>query len=93
MKQNEYRAQGLKGRVDVVPIGAKKRKIDKDVIQLHCAFLRSLYNLDIDLPKSRLLMWTRNQGWKQPMYTTLQIDKLFQSTVIVNDMKYTSTYW
>uniref|UniRef100_A0A1B6CGX9 DUS-like FMN-binding domain-containing protein n=1 Tax=Clastoptera arizonana TaxID=38151 RepID=A0A1B6CGX9_9HEMI len=92
-KQNEYRTKGLKGRVDVIPMEAKRLKIDTDVNHLHCAFLRSLYPKDTDLPKTKLLIWTRIQGWKQPSYKTIQLDKLFQSMVIVNGIKYGSTYW
>jgi tRNA-dihydrouridine synthase 2 len=79
----------------------KKRKIegepaaaaDDDVIEMQCAFFRSLYSSDADLPKTRLLSWTRARGLKHPVYTTQQEDKLFKSVVTVDGKKYSSSYW
>lgn len=92
-KQLEFQEKGFYGRADVEPLAAKRRKISEDTLQLHCAFIRSLYPDDTDLPKTRLLMWARKNGLRQPEYETIQVNKLFQSTVSVGGKKYISTYW
>lgn len=98
-EQRRLRELGLQGRREVDPVvlepRLKKRKLDPDddTIQLSCAFLRSVFVKDNELPKSQLLMWTRQKNVKQPHYTTIQEDKLFQSVVCVNGKKYSSSYW
>ncbi|XP_046400551.1 tRNA-dihydrouridine(20) synthase [NAD(P)+]-like [Ischnura elegans] len=63
------------------------------VVELHIAFLRSLYKEDRDLPKTQLLVMSRKKHVPQPKYKTEQVDKLFRSEVQFNGQKYTSTYW
>lgn len=98
-KQKLLRELGLKSRRDVEPVCNEPRvkkpklEIDKDVIRISCSFLRSIFPTDIDLPKTKLLMWTRQNHIEAPKYNTIQEDKLFQSTVIVNGKKYGSSYW
>lgn len=100
-QQRCLRELGLQGRREVDPRllepRLKRRKLDVGVedgtIHLSCAFLRSLFPTDPELPKTRLLMWTRRKKLGQPEYTTIQEDKLFQSVVSVAGQKYSSTYW
>ncbi|XP_071450145.1 tRNA-dihydrouridine(20) synthase [NAD(P)+]-like [Hetaerina americana] len=63
------------------------------LVELHVAFLRSLYKEDRDLPKTQLLGISRKRHLVQPKYRTEQVDKLFRSEVLFNGQKYTSTYW
>ncbi|XP_014247749.1 tRNA-dihydrouridine(20) synthase [NAD(P)+]-like [Cimex lectularius] len=84
---------GLIGRRDVQPVGHKKICLDSDVTAMECVFIRNLYPSDPDLPKTRLLMWTKSNGLKIPQYQTIQVDKLFRSTVTVHGLRYTSTFW
>lgn len=88
-QQNE----GLIGRRDVCPANYQPPCNEIDIVEMEISFLRSLYPRDPDLPKSKLLMWTKNQGYKIPFYETKQVDKLFQSTVTVNGNKYRSSFW
>lgn len=101
-KQLEFKERGLQDRHSVVPTllepEIKKRKTGgetaaDDVVEMQCAFLRSLYSSDVDLPKTRLLAWTRARGLKHPAYATQQEDKLFKSVVVVDGKKYSSSYW
>lgn len=98
-KQKLFREAGLIGRREVEPVmnepRLKKPKLynEDDVVRISCAFLRSVFPNDIDLPKTKLLMWTRKSQLDQPSYNTVQEDKLFQSVVTVNGKKYGSSYW
>ncbi|KAJ4442081.1 hypothetical protein ANN_11947 [Periplaneta americana] len=96
-KQLELKACGLQDRYNVTPgllePKHKKRKVDDDVTEMRCAFLRSLYTSDVDLPKTRLLSCARSRGLKNPVYTTQQEDKLFRSIVTFDGKKYSSSYW
>ncbi|XP_049857294.1 tRNA-dihydrouridine(20) synthase [NAD(P)+]-like [Schistocerca gregaria] len=99
-KQAEYRQLGLLTREDVVPSSlqpaAKKRKLSEEeesITEWKCVFRRNDYASDTDLPKTRLLMWSRKQGLKQPIYNTQQEEKLFKSVVTLNGKKYSSSYW
>ncbi|KAL1124132.1 hypothetical protein AAG570_001902 [Ranatra chinensis] len=92
-RQAENTERGFSGRSDVCPVGATKRKLEDDIVEMRCSFLRALYPRDVDLPKSRLLAWTRMKGFKIPVYATQNMDKLFQSTVTVNGKKYGSSFW
>nr|CAD7594079.1 unnamed protein product [Timema genevievae] len=99
-KQVEMKQRGLLGRRDVVPASLeprlKKRKVEEEgdmVTELQCAFLRNVYGSDVELPKTRLLMWSRKNRVRQPEYNTLQEDKLFKSVVTVDGKKYSSSFW
>jgi tRNA-dihydrouridine synthase 2 len=97
-KQAEYLKKGLQMRRDVVPGGengplAKKAKIDSDVIEENIAFIRSNYTRDIDLPKSILHTYTKQKLRTVPTYTTEQRDKLFRSTMTLENKKYSSLFW
>nr|CAD7407630.1 unnamed protein product [Timema poppensis] len=99
-KQVEMKQRGLLGRRDVVPASLeprlKKRKVEEGgdtVTELQCAFLRNVYGSDVELPKTRLLMWSRKNRVRQPEYNTVQEDKLFKSVVTVDGKKYSSSFW
>ncbi|PSN37845.1 tRNA-dihydrouridine(20) synthase [NAD(P)+]-like protein [Blattella germanica] len=97
-KQTELKEKGHQGRSSVVPSSLepqlKKRKVgDESIVEMRFAFLRNHYSSDVDLPKTRLLTWTRRKGFKHPVYATQQEDKLFRSVVTVNEKKYSSSYW
>jgi tRNA-dihydrouridine synthase 2 len=98
----EFRENGLQDRHAVVPVllepQLKKRKIGAEaatdgIIEMQCAFIRSLYTSDVQLPKTQLLTWARARGLKHPIYTTQQEDKLFKSVVTLDGKKYSSSYW
>ncbi|XP_059485908.1 tRNA-dihydrouridine(20) synthase [NAD(P)+]-like isoform X2 [Neocloeon triangulifer] len=79
---------------------AKRRKhehievVSSDVTALPVVFQRGIYvNRDAELPKTRLLMWSRQNNFKQPVYTTTQVEKLFCSVIEVDNVKYSSSYW
>lgn len=67
--------------------------VSDDVVTMKVAYLRSLFPTDLDLPKTRLLAWTRRERLGMPSYQTVQEGKLFQSVLTVNDKKYTSSMW
>ncbi|XP_067007933.2 tRNA-dihydrouridine(20) synthase [NAD(P)+]-like [Anabrus simplex] len=96
-KQLEYKVRGLRGRREVIPASlsppTKKCRLDEDIVELQCAFLRSVYANDVDLPKSKLLIWARKNGLGQPRYDTQQRDKLFKSVLTLNGSKYSSSCW
>ncbi|XP_070161680.1 tRNA-dihydrouridine(20) synthase [NAD(P)+]-like [Polyergus mexicanus] len=104
-KNKEFRDKGLLGRFQVIPVMLEKdtkdnnvshkRKIheDNDVSLMRCAFLRNNYTTDSELPKTRLLKWTKENRKKMPIYNTRQEDKLFCSIVTVDGRKYGSSFW
>ena len=103
-KSKEYREKGLMGRFQVEPesfamktINGKtscKRKFeDEDVTYMRCAFIRNNYNIDAELPKTKLLKWIKENRKKMPVYETLHADKLFQSVVSVDGKKFGSSFW
>lgn len=55
-------------------------------------FIRANFN-DVNLPKSKLHTWARNNGYKLPEYDTHQIEKLFCTILLFNGKKYTSSFW
>ncbi|CAL1687743.1 unnamed protein product [Lasius platythorax] len=104
-KNKEFREKGLLGRFQVMPVMldkdtkdnnfSHKRKIyeENDVSLMRCAFLRNSYTTDSELPKTRLLKWTKENRKKMPTYNTRQEDKLFCSVVTVDGRKYGSSFW
>ncbi|XP_051174599.1 tRNA-dihydrouridine(20) synthase [NAD(P)+]-like [Leptopilina boulardi] len=102
-KSKEYREKGLMGRFQVVPEsfametinanGSCKRKFDDDVTLMQCAFIRNNYTNDVDLPKTKLLKWVKENRKKMPIYDTQHADKLFRSIVSVDGRKYGSSFW
>lgn len=74
--------------------GSQKRKLyEEDVLLMRCAFLRGSYISDSELPKTRLLKWTKENRKKMPVYDTRREDKLFCSVVTVDGKKYGSSFW
>ncbi|EZA54926.1 tRNA-dihydrouridine(20) synthase [NAD(P)+]-like [Ooceraea biroi] len=103
-KSKEFRDKGLLGRFQVTPLTlhaetrdgrtSQKRKIyEEDVFVMRCAFLRGSYMTDSELPKTRLLKWTKENRKKMPTYDTRREDKLFCSVVTVDGKKYGSSFW
>ncbi|XP_033209620.1 tRNA-dihydrouridine(20) synthase [NAD(P)+]-like [Belonocnema kinseyi] len=103
-KAKEYREKGLMGRFQVEPEsfalentngnGSCKRKMEEeDVTYIRCAFIRNNYPNDIELPKTRLLKWTKENRKKMPAYETQNADKLFRSVVLVDGRKFGSLFW
>lgn len=104
-KSKEFQDKGLLGRFQVTPVTfdkettddcvSQKRKIydEEDVSLMRCAFLRGSYTTDSELPKTRLLKWTKENRKKMPVYNTRQEDKLFCSVVTVDGRKYGSSFW
>lgn len=104
-KSKEFRERGLLGRFQITPEilnkddadngVSHKRKIheEEDVFLMRCAFLRNVYVTDSELPKTRLLKWTKENHKKMPIYNTRQENKLFCSIVTVDGRKYGSSFW
>jgi len=105
LKSKELRDRGLLGRFQITPEilnkdntdngVCHKRKIheEEDVFLMRCAFLRNIYVTDSELPKTRLLKWTKENRKKMPIYSTRQENKLFCSIVTVDGRKYGSSFW
>lgn len=74
---------------------SQKRKIQEedDIALMRCAFLRSNYTTDSELPKTRLLKWINEHHKTMPVYDTQKNDKLFCSVVTVDGRKYGSSFW
>lgn len=96
-KQLEYQSKGNLGRREVTPdmfdSMPKRIKIDEDVVEMKCAFIRVNYSEDPDLPKSKLIAYCGKNKFKLPTYKTINEDKLFRAICTFNGKKYTSTYW
>ncbi|XP_046736770.1 tRNA-dihydrouridine(20) synthase [NAD(P)+]-like [Diprion similis] len=98
-KRKEYLDRGIQGRFQVIPTsleqrkGVKRKFEEDDVVVMQCAFIRNSYTHDLELPKSRLLKWTKENSTNFPVYHTEQEDKLFRSVVSVNGKKYSSSFW
>ena len=78
-------------------ITPKKRRLEEEggeeVTEMFCPFVRGHYGDGQDIPKVRLLQWTRDQGEEPPAYSTRQTDKTFRSVVTVAGRKFTSDSW
>ncbi|XP_025073342.1 tRNA-dihydrouridine(20) synthase [NAD(P)+]-like [Pogonomyrmex barbatus] len=103
-KRKEFRDKGLLGRFQVTPTifdkelsngisHKRKAQENEDVSLMRCAFLRNNYITDSELPKTRLLKWTKEYHKKMPVYDTRQENKLFCSVVTVDGRKYGSSFW
>lgn len=98
-KRLEYHRKGILSRREVSPnmfdLKPKKQRIDdgEETIKMHCAFIRTSYPQDPDLPKSKLLTWCNKSKIDKPLYKTINEDKFFRAIVTVNGTTYTSTYW
>ena len=75
----------------------KKRKLEgedgEEVTEMFCPFIRGHYGDGQDIPKVRLLQWTRECGEEPPRYTTTQTEKTFRSVVTVAGDKFSSESW
>ncbi|KAL0100618.1 hypothetical protein PUN28_019190 [Cardiocondyla obscurior] len=102
-KNKEFRNRGLLGRFQITPgifdkdinngVSHKRKIYEEDVSLMRCAFLRNCYVTDSELPKSKLLKWTKENHKKMPVYNTRQENKLFSSVVTVDGRKYGSSFW
>ncbi|XP_050531826.1 tRNA-dihydrouridine(20) synthase [NAD(P)+]-like isoform X2 [Daktulosphaira vitifoliae] len=68
-------------------------EVQDDVNSLKCMYIRSLYLLPEDLPKTKLLNWAKLHRKPLPKYHTEQFEKLFKSTVTFDNKKYSSSFW
>jgi len=66
-----------------------------DVTELFCPFIRAHYPPDScnDLPKSRLLTYTRQHELEAPSYKVYQEDKKFRAICCVENKHYSSQSW
>merc|ERR1712048_847581 len=74
----------------------RKRKIDDvEVTEMFCPFVRGHYgdNESCRLPKTLLLMYSRQSGLAQPQYTVEQQDKQFRGQVKLGQEAYGSLSW
>lgn len=62
------------------------------LILLQVCFIRASFT-DLNLPKSRLHAWAGKNGHKLPTYETQQVEKLFRTILVFNNIKYTSSFW
>lgn len=100
-KQLEYQAKGILSRREITPdildpkCKRKKIEIDNEIIDvvIKCAFIRVNYSEDPALPKSRLLKYCGKNKFPVPKYKVFKEDKLFRSIVVINEKKYSSSYW
>lgn len=96
-KQLKFKEQGLQNRWNLTPLicTSKKRKYEEteDIIEMQFAFIRNAYNGNEDLPKTKLINWTRKKHYLPPVYKTEQHEKLFKSVVTVTGDKYSSSFW
>merc|ERR1712051_215246 len=87
---DEQRKESL---VDKQREGAKKRKYGEDeVTEMFMTFVRGHYSYEDsrDLPKTRLEMWTKEQGFEQPTYKCTGENQRFKSIVEVNKRFFSS---
>lgn len=106
-KQGEYETSGMPCRRTCVPdslllrnddisecSGAKRMKSsnDSDVYTRNIAFFRAHYT-NKNMPKCILHSYAMKNGYDQPVYTTKQADRLFQSIITFQNKKYSSSYW
>jgi len=68
---------------------------DKKITLMFLPFVRGHYsvNASIDLPKSRLLLWSREQELDEPVYEVMSQDKKFQAIVEINNEFFSSESW
>lgn len=68
---------------------------DKNITLMFLPFVRGHYsiNASIDLPKSRLLLWSREQELDEPVYEVMSQDKKFKAIVEINNMYFSSESW
>ncbi|XP_050428190.1 tRNA-dihydrouridine(20) synthase [NAD(P)+]-like isoform X2 [Adelges cooleyi] len=64
-----------------------------DINSLKCMYIRSLYPMPEDLPKTKLLNWAKTHRKPLPKYHTEQFEKLFKSIVTFDNKKYSSLFW
>ena len=74
----------------------RKRRIDElEVTEMFCPFVRGHYgdNESCKLPKTLLLMYSRQNDLEQPQYTVEQQDKQFRGQVKLGQEAYGSLSW
>lgn len=73
----------------------QKTEIDNERLDvtIKCAFLRTNYTQDPDLPKSKILTFCRENKLSKPQYKVYNEDKLFRAVATIGDKKYSSSYW
>lgn len=71
-----------------------KRKLnddeDDDEEEIPLKFFKHLFGQIF--PKTTLLNWAKNKGLKNPVYTTVQLEKHFYSVVDVENKRYKNSY-
>lgn len=107
LKQREYERKGMHCRRNCVPdallrrsddyleqTNAKRPKVSNDstIHRRNIAFFRAQYTTK-NMPKCVLNSYAMKNGFDQPIYTTKQEDRLFQSIVSFKNQKYASSYW
>nr|CAH7716916.1 unnamed protein product [Callosobruchus chinensis] len=100
-KQLEHMSKGMMGRRDVAPDRLdpqRKRKmteIDAESVDvaMKCAFIRSNYTDDTELPKTKIIAYCGKNKFHNPKYKIFNEDKLFRAIMILEGKKYSSTYW
>ncbi|EDW82749.2 uncharacterized protein Dwil_GK10156 [Drosophila willistoni] len=102
-RQLELKEQGNVGRAEVQP--AKRQKLQQELeeedekdrlaglICRHVAFLRSTYQSDTELPKTRLYVHAGRLSKSPPAYETKQCDKLFRAVCLFDGQRFSSTFW
>lgn len=106
-KQKEYATKGMHCRRNCVPdtllrksdesverSNTKRTKLsnDAEVYKRNVAFFRAHYTTK-NMPKCVLNSYATKNGLHQPIYSTKQEDRLFQTVVSFQDQKYASSYW
>lgn len=107
-KQTEYERKGMHCRRNCVPdrfvlrrsndyfeqTNAKRSKIsnESNIYKRNVAFFRAHYTTK-NMPKCVLNSHAMKNGLDQPIYSTTQEDRLFQTVVSFQNKKYASSYW
>lgn len=106
-KQKEYEIKGMHCRRNCVPdtllrngsdydeqTDAKRTKIsnDSDICRRNVAFFRAQYSTK-NMPKCVLNCFAMKNNIEQPVYSTRQVDRLFQTVVTFDNKQYASCYW
>lgn len=107
MKQKQYEEKGMHCRRNCVPDSLLRRSddvleqtntkrsktsIESTIYIRNVAFFRAHYTIK-NMPKCVLNSYATKHGYNQPIYTTKQEDRLFQTVVTFQNKKYASSYW
>jgi len=95
-RQKELGQDGVPDHVfSALPVNYKPLVEGLSVIEKFCPFIRAHYGDDncVNLPKSRLITYTRQKDIDKPLYKVYQEDKKFRAIVNVDGSHFSSLSW